>query len=215
MSSLSWVLFLSLVTVLWSCLRLISDSPKESKQKQISQVSSILSFLELISLAISSTIFHWNKWKQQQQQSCLESQNQVSLCMFICYVFCITEQAFIQSVFKHCHHHHLSLNCDGHLGTTNDFTNHFPKFFPVFHCLLELGELQACPFHDIVFPPLPLSALSSSPFHCALQNGCSHVSILFQFASLSDGQEVFVCSDCLLDLGTDFLVGSIAFVWYT
>ena len=194
MSSLSWVLFLSLVTVLWSCLRLISDSPKESKQKQISQVSSILSFLELISLAISSTIFHWNKWKQQQQQSCLESQNQVSLCMFICYVFCITGQAFIQSVFKHCHHHHLSLNCDGHLGTTNDFTNHFPKFFPVFHCLLELGELQACPVHDIVFPPLPLSALSSSPFHCALQDGFGQtwwrgdMTIPLQFASLYNRQ---------------------------
>ena len=28
------------------------------------------------------------------------------------------------------------------------------------------------------------------------------------FASLYDGQEVFVWSDCLLDLGTDFLVGN-------
>ena len=33
------------------------------------------------------------------------------------------------------------------------------------------AELQACPFPDVVFPPLPLSALSSSPFHCALQDG--------------------------------------------
>ena len=32
-----------------------------------------------------------------------------------------------------------------------------------------------------------------------------------QFASLYDGQEVFVWSDCLLDLGTDFLVGSVVF----
>ena len=24
---------------------------------------------------------------------------------------------------------------------------------------------------DVVFPPLPVSALSSSPFHCALQDG--------------------------------------------
>ena len=31
-------------------------------------------------------------------------------------------------------------------------------------------ELQACPFPDVVFPPLPLSAWSS-PFHCALQDG--------------------------------------------
>ena len=30
---------------------------------------------------------------------------------------------------------------------------------------------SGCPFHDVVFPPLLLSALSSSPFHCALQDG--------------------------------------------
>ena len=41
---------------------------------------------------------------------------------------------------------------------------------PVRHCPLGLGELQACSFHDVVFPPLPLSALSSSCFHCALQD---------------------------------------------
>ena len=34
-----------------------------------------------------------------------------------------------------------------------------------------IAELQACPFPDVVFPPLPLSALSSFPFHCALQDG--------------------------------------------
>ena len=33
-----------------------------------------------------------------------------------------------------------------------------------------------------------------------------------QFASLYDGQEVFVWSDCLLGLGTDFLVGNMVFV---
>ena len=44
----------------------------------------------------------------------------------------------------------------------------FFHFLPVLHCPLGPAELQACPFPD-VFPPLPLSALSSSPFHCALQ----------------------------------------------
>ena len=34
------------------------------------------------------------------------------------------------------------------------------------------------------------------------------MNIPLQFASLNDGQEVFVWSDCLLDLGTDFLVGT-------
>ena len=43
---------------------------------------------------------------------------------------------------------------------------------PIFlHCPVGLGELQACPFTDVVFPPLPLSALSFYPFHCALQDG--------------------------------------------
>ena len=35
--------------------------------------------------------------------------------------------------------------------------------------------------------------------------------IPLQFASLYDGQ-VFVRSNCLLDLGTDFLVGNMVFV---
>ena len=34
-----------------------------------------------------------------------------------------------------------------------------------------------------------------------------------QFTSLYNGQEVFVWSDCLLDLGTDFLVGNVVFKW--
>ena len=38
------------------------------------------------------------------------------------------------------------------------------------------------------------------------------MTIPLQFASLYNGQ-VFVWSDCLLDLGTDFLVGNMVFVW--
>ena len=49
----------------------------------------------------------------------------------------------------------------------------FFLFFPVFHCPLGLAELHAYPFPDVVFPPLPLSALSSSPFHCALHDDLS------------------------------------------
>ena len=45
------------------------------------------------------------------------------------------------------------------------------SIFPVLHCPVGLGELQVCSFPDVVFPPLSLSALSSSPFHCALQDG--------------------------------------------
>ena len=45
------------------------------------------------------------------------------------------------------------------------------SIFSVLHCPLGPGELQACSFPDTVFPPLLLSALSSSPLHCVLQDG--------------------------------------------
>ena len=38
------------------------------------------------------------------------------------------------------------------------FHNQFPPVFSVLHCLLGLGQLQACPFPDVVFPSLCLSA---------------------------------------------------------
>ena len=38
------------------------------------------------------------------------------------------------------------------------------------------------------------------------------MTIPMQFASLYGGQEVLVWSDCLPDLGTDFLVGNMVFV---
>ena len=65
---------------------------------------------------------------------------------------------------------------------------------------------------------LPTSSsvcLPSAPFHCALQDGFVQIwwtrdmTIPLQLASLCNGLEVFVWSDCLLDLGTDFLVGNI------
>ena len=78
--------------------------------------------------------------------------------------------------------------------------------FSVLRCPLGLGELQACPFPNVVFLPLPLSDLSFFPFHCALKDGFGQtwwmgdMTIPLQFASLYDGQEVFVWSYCLLDL---------------
>ena len=38
------------------------------------------------------------------------------------------------------------------------------------------------------------------------------MTIPLQFASLYHGQEVFVWPDCLLDAGTDFVVGNMVFV---
>ena len=94
--------------------------------------------------------------------------------------------------------------------------------FSIFPCSpLPSGtcELQACPFPNVVFPPLPLSSLTSSPFHCALQDGFGQtwwtgdMTIPLQFASLYDRQEIFMWSNSLLDLGTDFLFGNMVFVW--
>ena len=82
--------------------------------------------------------------------------------------------------------------------------NQFLPFFPVLHCPLGLSKLQACLFPDVVFPPLPLSALSSSRFCCALQDSFGQtwwtgdMTIPLQFVSLYNGQEVLVWSNCLL-----------------
>ena len=46
-----------------------------------------------------------------------------------------------------------------------------------------------------------------------LMNGRYISMIPLQFASLYDDQKVFVCSGCLLDLGRDFCIGKMAFVW--
>ena len=73
---------------------------------------------------------------------------------------------------------------------------------------------------------LPLCCLSTSssvylvffPLSLCLTNWfwpdrwTGDMSIPLQFASLYDDQ-VFLWSDCLLDLGTDFLIGNMIFVW--
>ena len=81
------------------------------------------------------------------------------------------------------------------------------------------ARVVCAPHPDVVFPPLILSALSRFPFHRALKDGFGQtwwtgdMTIPPQFASLYDGQEAFAWSDCLLDLGTVFLVGNMFFVW--
>ena len=57
----------------------------------------------------------------------------------------------------------------------------------------------------------PLSLCLARCLHQTWWTG--DVSKPVQFASLYDGQEVFVWSDCLLGLGADFLAGIMVFVW--
>ena len=119
------------------------------------------------------------------------------------------------------HHHHLSLDGEGRWGTTDDVTTnflHFPLFFTALFDFANSRPIHWWHFPDVVFRPLPLSALSSSPFHCALQDSFGRTWLtgdmiipLLQFASLYGGQELFVWSDCLLDLGTNLLVGNMVF----
>ena len=48
---------------------------------------------------------------------------------------------------------YVSPNRQGPWGTPDDFTNSF-YIFSVLHCSLGLGELQAWPLPDVLFPPL-------------------------------------------------------------
>ena len=59
--------------------------------------------------------------------------------------------------------------------------NWIPPFFSVSHCPQGLGELQACPFPDVVFPLLLLSVLSSFPFRCALRDGFERETCPYHF----------------------------------
>ena len=100
------------------------------------------------------------------------------------------------------------------LGHNRWLHNQFPPFSSVLHCPLELGDLLAFLFPAVIFPPLLLSPSSSSPFHCALQDDFGQAwwkvdaSTPLLFASVYNGQAVFMWSHCLLDLGADFTIGN-------
>ena len=95
------------------------------------------------------------------------------------------------------------------------FCNQFSPFFHVLHCPLGPAKLQACLFPDVVFPPLPLPALSSSSSHCTLQDGFCHtwwtgdMTIPLQFGSLYNRQEVFMWSNCLLAQTSPLVIRSL------
>ena len=107
----------------------------------------------------------------------------------------------------HHHHHHQSLNHEGRWGTTDDFTTSFLHFCLFSTALWDFAELQACPFPDVVFPPLPLYALSppppfTVPCKMVLARPDERETWPYHFSvRLYHGQEVFVWSDCPLDHG--------------
>ena len=108
------------------------------------------------------------------------------------------------------HHYHLSLNHEGRWGTIDDFV---PSFLHFLHCPMGLGELQALMLssHLVLCPPCLLPPFTV-PCQMVLARPDERETCSLQFVSLYCGQEVFVWSDYLLDLGTDFLVGDMVFV---
>ena len=117
----------------------------------------------------------------------------------------------------HHHHHHLSLNREGRWGTKDDFTTNFLHFslFSIAH--RDLANSR--PVHSLVLSShlfsvclvfFPLSLCLARWIWPDLMNG-KHVHTTTVCVSLR-WSGVFVWSDCLLELGTDFLVGNTVFV---
>ena len=127
-----------------------------------------------------------------------------------------------------CHHHHLSLNHKNHWGTTDDFATSFVYFAMFSTSLWDLAN--SSPVHSHLFsclscllPPFTVPSKmalarpdewETCPHHFCLRlftmvrrSSCSPIACWLLAQTSYDGQEVFVWSDCLLDLGTDFLKG--------
>ena len=102
--------------------------------------------------------------------------------------------------------------------TTGDFTTNFLNFSLFSTTLWDLANPR--PVHSLMLsshlsfcllcllPPFTVPCKTgmarpdkweTCPYHCSL--------------SLYNGQEVFMWSNCLLDLGTDFLIGNLVSVW--
>ena len=107
---------------------------------------------------------------------------------------------------------HLYLNCEGCWGTTDDFATSFLHFSLFSTALWDL----ATPGLSIPWCCLPTSSFVSfvffPPVHCVLEDcfgqtwWTGDMTILLQFASFYNGQEVFVWSICQLDLGNEFFL---------
>ena len=122
-------------------------------------------------------------------------------------------------ILSNLHLHLFLFNRGGRWGKTDDFTTSFLHYFSLFstaiwdfansrpvHSLMLPSHLFFC--LPCLLPPftVPCKMVLARPDE---RETCPSISL--QFASLYDRQ-VFMWSDCLLDLGTDFLVGNMVFV---
>ena len=115
------------------------------------------------------------------------------------------------------HHHRLSLNLEGRWGTTDEFATSFLHFSLFCTAIWDLANSR--PVHSLMLSSHLFFCLPCllPPFHRALQDGfgqtwwTGNMTIPLKFASLYNGQEVSMWANCLLDLGTDFLVGNLSF----
>ena len=112
---------------------------------------------------------------------------------------------------------HLSLNREGCWGTTDDFATsflHFSLFSTALWDLTNSRPVYSLRLSSHLFLSLPcLLPPFTVPCKMVLSRPDEQdMAIPLQFASLYDRQEVFLWTDCLLDLGMDFLVGNMVFV---
>ena len=149
----------------------------------------------------------------------------LSCFQFYVLLYCVTVEPLVKrppwwkTTFHH--HHHLSLNLVGRWGTTDDFATsflHLPCSWLPSGTWQTLGlsntwcSLPTSSSVCLVF--FLLSLCLARWFRPHIMNGRhDHTTAVCISLQCCNGQEVFVWSNCLLDLGTDFLVGNMVFVW--
>ena len=142
------------------------DSPWRQRIQRgalVSTALSLTSWAELVSTALSLT-----SWAELV----CTALSLTSWAELVSTAFSLASLPFICFRFVSIHHNHYqSLNREGRWGTTDDFATsflHFPCFpLPSGACRTPGLSIPWC-----CLPTLfPLSTLSSSPFHCALQDG--------------------------------------------
>ena len=108
---------------------------------------------------------------------------------------------------------HLSLNRDGRWGTTDDFATsvlHFSLFSTALRDFANSRPVHSLMLSSKLFLCLPcLLPPFTVPCKMVLARPDEQETL---FVSLYNGQEVFVWSNRLLDLGMDFLIGNMVFV---